>query len=92
MSGVPIYVVKRPKTIRITGQAVINIVPTVTPFSFTATEGQSVFTLAATPTLLHYVAINGVIQRQNTDYTISGAVITLVEGVDAGTIVFGQYQ
>jgi hypothetical protein len=87
-----IYAMKNEKTINITAQAIINLVPTVTQFSFTATEGQTEFTLEGVPTLLHYLAINGVIQRQGTDYTIDDDVITLTEGVDAGTFVFGQYQ
>lgn len=87
-----IYAMRNEKNIYLTAQAVINLVPTVTQFSFIATEGQTTFTLEGVPVLLHYVAINGVIQRQDTDYTIADDVVTLTDGVSAGTLVFGQYQ
>jgi hypothetical protein len=63
-------------------------------FTFTATQGQTVFTLPSTPVdPMILVWINGVGQNMAAgDYTVSGKTITLSEGVDAGDKIFGVYQ
>jgi hypothetical protein len=65
----------------------------LTPFFFTATQGQMQFTLSATPSVgIILLAINGAAQNQaKGDFTLSGAVITLNAGVDINDEVFGVY-
>lgn len=64
-----------------------------TDFTFTATQGQKVFTLGTTPLKVISVFINGTAQNgKASDYTLSGKILTLSEGVDAGDKVFGVYQ
>ena len=63
-------------------------------FTFTATEGQTVFTLSTTPVSpMILIWVNGTGQDLAAgDYSIVGKVITLSEGLNAGDKLFGVYQ
>jgi hypothetical protein len=64
-------------------------------FSFTATAGQTAFTLSSTPNSSKPVVvfIEGTAQNKSAgDYTVAGAVITLNSGVPAGYKVYGYYE
>lgn len=65
------------------------------PFFFTATQGQTVFNLPSIA-LATWCNINGTAQSQSKiptpDFTVSGNILTLSEGLDAGDIVFGMIQ
>ena len=65
----------------------------LTPFFFTATQGQNQFTLNAIPsTGIIVLAINGAAQSEaKGDFTLGGKVITLNAGVDLNDEVFGVY-
>lgn len=59
---------------------------------FTATAGQTAFTLSQTPTGGLMVFRNGLMQRLTTDYTVSGTTVTLTSGAlvgDAITVIYG---
>jgi hypothetical protein len=61
--------------------------------SFTATAGQTVFTLSGAGGADLMVFRNGLLQRLTTDYTVSGNVVTLTTGAlvgDAITVVYGS--
>ena len=88
-----ITVVRRPVIVRVTNNAPIQWSPSFVPFSFVATEGQTIFTLDVTPGAVLALAIDGVMQNQDAgDFTVAGAVITLSSPVSVGTTVFGMYQ
>ncbi|MBW1812141.1 MAG: hypothetical protein JRJ39_00335 [Deltaproteobacteria bacterium] len=87
------------KIVRTTG--IIKIVSTkqtsaiFVPFSFTATDGQTVFPLpsAAKSGGLFMVSINGAPQDQEGgDYTVSGVTLTFDEGLDTNDKVYGAYE
>lgn len=64
-------------------------------FSFTATEGQTEFTLdsAVRTNGLIIVIINGTQQNQAAgDFTVDGAVITMDEGLPEGAKLYGAYS
>lgn len=62
-------------------------------FDFTATEGQTEFTLDTKPVQMVALYINGTPQNiEAGDYSLSAKVITLSEGVESGDHVFGVYQ
>ena len=63
------------------------------PFTFTAIQGQKVFSpLPGTP-LSIWVFITGAGQNQAAgDFTVSGNVLTLSQGVNAGDTVYGLVQ
>ena len=62
-------------------------------FTFTATEGQTAFSLETTPISMIAVFINGTSQNEEADdFSVSGKVLTLNEGVNSGDKVFGVYQ
>lgn len=88
----PLYLVKRPNTVQFN---VFNFAKFM-PFSFIATQdGQTDFTLPATPVNMMLVAINGATQngaKTPPDFTVSGTTLTLSDGVDAGDAVYGVIQ
>lgn len=59
---------------------------------FTATSGQTVFTLGATPAGLHFmqVSINGAMVRPGTDFNVSGNTLTLTSGATTGQQVLAH--
>lgn len=59
---------------------------------FTATSNQNLFTASNTSAYTLYLSVNGVIQTPNVDYTVSGGVATLTNGVPSGTIVTWLYS
>lgn len=63
------------------------------PFTFTAIQGQKIFSpLPGTP-LAIWVFITGSGQNQaGGDFTVSGNVLTLSQGVNAGDTVYGLVQ
>lgn len=64
-------------------------------FTFTATSGQTIFTLPSSPSVgaFIFVCINGTVQnRLANDFTVSGSTLTLSIGVDEGDVVYGIYQ
>lgn len=64
-------------------------------FSFTATNGQTVFTLPSTPVTdgLFIAIINGSPQdREGGDYTVSGTTLTFDEALDTNDKVYGSYE
>lgn len=63
------------------------------PQSFTATNGQTVFTLSGTPgtSSLILVSLDGVSLTQGVSYTLSGSTLTLSTGATAGQILAVQY-
>jgi hypothetical protein len=66
-----------------------------TAFSFTATAGQTQFTLASSPTdndSIMWLAINGIVQDiESGDYSLSGRTLTVNIALSAGDKVFGEY-
>lgn len=67
-------------------------IPTFVPFKFTATQGQSVFTLSSVPNFILLLTINGVSQSQsNGDFTVAGTVITLNGTLNTGDLLAGIY-
>ena len=67
----------------------------VQQFSFTATQGQTEFILPSLYKVsgMAVVAINGTTQNQDDgDFTITGAILELNTGIDAGDKVFGIYE
>lgn len=89
----PIRIIKDYKTIRI-------ITPKPTPlnvefFTFTATAGQTVFTLPSTPFSggLFVMSINGSPQdKAGGDFTVVTNILTLDQGVDLNDTVYGLYE
>jgi hypothetical protein len=63
------------------------------PFSFTASSpDQTDFDLVTEPASIALLSINGVMQNEEAgDFSVSGSVITLDEGVDVGDTIFGVY-
>ena len=62
-------------------------------FDFTASQGQTEFTLVSLPITMIVVYINGVAQNEEGgDFIMSNRTIILSEGVDEGDHVFGVYQ
>lgn len=64
-------------------------------FTFTATQGQTVFTLPSTPVTdgLFIVSINaGPQDQEDGDFTVVGTTLTLAEGVDLNDKVYGLYE
>lgn len=68
-------------------------IPNFLAFALTAdTDGQTDFTLPATPVAILVLAIQGILQSQLAgDFTIVNDTLTLSEGVDAGTLIAGIY-
>lgn len=54
------------------------------PDVFTATAGQTVFTLTATPPAKPKAFLNGLRLTPTTDYSISGTTLTLVSAASVG--------
>lgn len=88
-----IRIIKNCQTIR-----VISPRPTafrVQPFSFTATIGQTEFTLPVAPASggLFLVSINGTPQDQEGgDFSVSGLTLTFAEPLDTNDKVYGFYE
>lgn len=63
--------------------------------SFTATSGQTVFTLTTAPYSITDgdmdIQLNGISLIQTSDYTISGGVITLLLAASAGDVLRARY-
>jgi len=57
-------------------------------FFFVATQGQTVFNIGFVPQAIIYVAVNGVVESTN-DFSLSGSVITMTQGLNAGDNFFG---
>lgn len=66
-----------------------------TAFSFTATAGQTEFTLASSPVdndSIIWLAINGITQDiESGDYSLSGRTLTVNVTLEDGDKVFGEY-
>lgn len=96
LAGNPkVSVIKRNEVVKLYTQQVVSNNFVVRDFSFTATQGQTVFELPsdAKANGLINVVINGTMQNQaGGDFTIEGNILTLSEGVDAGDTVYGLYQ
>lgn len=58
---------------------------------FTATDNQTVFSASKTVTATIYLAVNGALQSNGTDYTVSGNTATLAVGIPAGSLVDWYY-
>lgn len=85
-----IVVVNRPQTVNV--KLTIPIA-NFTPFTFTATQGQTIFTLTTTPLAVTSLYINGAGQNQaGGDFSVSGLNITLSQGVNSGDTVYGVIQ
>lgn len=57
-------------------------------FFFIATQGQTQFNIGFIPQVVLYISVNGVLES-TTDYTQSGAIVTLTQGLNAGDNFFG---
>lgn len=83
------------QTVEVINMCASNPVSNFIPFWFSATQGQTVFTLPAI-SLAAWVAINGTSQSSaklpTADFTINENVLTLSSGMDAGDTVFGMIQ
>jgi hypothetical protein len=92
--GRSVTVLRPENIINITAERIMLPSIVFKDFTFTATEGQTVFTLASAPASpMILVWINGVGQNLAAgDYTIVGTTLTLSSGVNAGDTVFGVYQ
>jgi hypothetical protein len=63
------------------------------PFSFTATEGQTVFVLPSYALMIICLFVSGLGQDGlNADFSLEGNTITLNEGIPVGYRVYGTYQ
>ena len=63
------------------------------PFTFTATQGQTVFKFLPGTPLAIWVFITGAGQNQAAgDFSVNGNVLTLSQGVNAGDTVYGVVQ
>lgn len=92
MSGIVVTVGKQPVNVKVSGSPK-NLI--FVPFTFTATEGQSTFTLSSTPSSNGFIiaCINGTPQDQaGGDFSLSGKNITFDEALQAGDIVHGVYS
>jgi len=72
----------------------INSAPgfvTYEKFVFTATQGQTDFTLAHEPIEILSLAKNRFVLCETEDYTIANSTITLLEGADDGDKIFGIF-
>lgn len=84
-------VIKRQQTINITAE--VPMLVAFKPFTFVATEGQTIFPLDKAPRRIILLAINGATQNEEGgDFVLSGSNITLSAGVSAGDNVYGIYQ
>jgi len=75
----------------INGANVLDSITTSSSLTYTLQDGGSNFTSATTDSVI--VAINGVVQRPNSSYTISGSTLTLTEvnsGVELTVIEVGS--
>ena len=89
----PIKIIRTSKIVKVVSPkpAPLNIVP----FTFTATAGQTAFTLPSTPVVggIFIVSINAGPQDQaGGDFTIATNILTLAEGVDLNDKVYGFYE
>jgi hypothetical protein len=62
------------------------------PVTFIATLGQTTFTLPVAPTGFILWFRNGIIQVLGSDYTISGAIVTVILPASAGDVYMAVYQ
>lgn len=59
--------------------------------TFTSTNNQTIFTASATVVYTLYLSINGAIQTPNSDYSVTGNVATLSNGIPSGSVVVWLY-
>lgn len=90
MSQQPVVIQNRPQIVEFTIQ---NTPQRFVNFTFTAIDGQTEFDLGVQPIAVIILGINGAVQNAAAgDFTLSGTVITLSQGVDADDVVYGIYQ
>lgn len=93
-NGNPVVIQKNVSSLKIPGPTLTIIPFSFVPFFFTATDGQTQFTLPSTPMTngVIVVAINGIFQSEpKGDFSISGAILTLSDPLDSGDVLTGVY-
>jgi len=88
-----VVVIQEPRTtVSLESKGDVLVQNSFKTFKFIASEGQEDFELPTTPDQRSInLFINGVHQDLGHDFTVSGAVITIPGGVDAGDKVSGNY-
>ena len=86
-----IKILKQNNIIRVLRQTASKV---FVPFTFTATvQGQVEFELPSTPAVILLCCVNGTVQNQEAgDFTLTGKLLYIENGVDIGDKVFGVYQ
>lgn len=93
MSAQPVKIIRTTNTVRVLMARSMKL--QFVPFTFTATDGQTEFTLPSTPygDGLFICSINGSPQDQEGgDFSVATNILTLAEGVDLNDKVYGFYE
>lgn len=79
--------------IYVNGTALVNSTFFTNSNAFTATAGQTVFSLGGTPLSLNQmlVSLDGAVLAPTSDYSLSGTTLTLVNGALVGQILLVRY-